>query len=583
MISRINLRRTRYVFLVVALSCIACTLTLYRRPAFPPKIQTDPAKKMRAENYFVKAREYEMLGLSGKALRCYEAAYALDPQSQTLRDLLVEKYLAAAQYSRALLLVKGDKRREELSDADRRACAGIYLRQGRIGAVTELLEGIKDKKPEEFHTLALVYESKGNIAKSASYYRGYLKKKPESFEVWLKTAGLFAALKRYNTAESLFVEMEQRFGQTPELLNGIGLIKLAKGDTALAINSFKMSAVLDTTFEEGIRNLARIYLQQGNWEQAIRYYEKLHGGSVSSNSFGKTLALLYYYSKKYAKAWSFISQLLDERRDDPELHFYGGLALAALDSSDRARAAFEKVLALNGDSADAWQQLCFLAIKEKDYDRAMSIADSFKNAKPQSADAWRMGGYVRNSRKEYGQAIPPLMKALELDSNDALAWFELGMSWERVKEKEKAALAFRRVLSLRPDDAPAANYLAYMWAEQGIKLDSARVLLDMALRRDSLNGAYLDSYAWIFYKMGSIDTAEIYIVKALDYIKDDPVVYSHYGDILVKKGDFAGALDAYNQGLGYALPDKATPEEVIDLKKKISDLEERLKNEGKKP
>jgi tetratricopeptide (TPR) repeat protein len=568
--------RTRFVILFAALSCIQCALTLYQRPSTPPPKPADPAKKSRAESYFVKAREYEMLGLGGKALRCYEAAYELDPQSLTIRDLLVEKYLAASQFSRALVLVKGNKTKEQLTDADRRACAGIYLRQGRIGAVTDMLEAIADKRPEEYHTLGLVFESKGNLAKSAQYFRGFLQKNPESPQMWLKTAGLYAAIKRYAAAESVYIEMERRFGQTPEILNGIGLVKLAKGDTALAVNSFKMASLLDSTYEEGNRNLARVYLQQSNWEEAIRCYEKLQTDATHS----RTLALLYFYSKKYSQAWAQISRILADSAGDPEMHFYGGLALAALDSTERARGEFQEVLKLHGDSSEAWQQLCFLALREKKFDRALSVAGAFKDAMPRLADAWRMNGYVCNAHKEYALAIGFLQKAIELDSSDALAWFELGTSLERTSAKNEAAAAFKRVLMLRPGYPPAANYLAYMWAEQGIKLDSARALLSMALKKDSLNGAYLDSYAWIFYKMGSLDTAYLYIVKALERINDDPVVYSHYGDILAKKGEFSGALAAYRKGLGLALPDKATAEEISDLKRKINELETTGKNPG---
>ena len=287
----------------------------------------------------------------------------------------------------------------------------------------------------------------------------------------------------------------------------------------------------------------------------------------------ETLAFLYYYSKKYGKAWSLISKLLADSGSDPELRFYGGLSLAALDSTTAARREFEMVLKFRGDSAEAWQQLCYVAIKEKNLDLALSTVDTFTASMPRSGDAWRMKGYVLNARKEYTRAAASLQKAIALDSGDAPAWFELGMSFERSNKKEDAAQAFKRVLTLRPGDPPAANYLAYMWADQGIKLDSARMLLSLALKKDSANGAYLDSYAWIFYKMGSIDTANMYIVKALGRITDDPVVYSHYADILVKMGDYSGALTAYRKGLACAIPEKATPEEIADLKKKISDME----------
>jgi tetratricopeptide (TPR) repeat protein len=444
-----------------------------------------------------------------------------------------------------------------------------------------MMENITEKRAEEYHTLGLIHESKGNLVKAVRYHREYLKKKPESLQAWLKAVRLYTTLKNFNAAESLFVEIERRFGQTPELLNSIGLAKLAKGDTSLAINSFKMASLTDTTFEEGAENLARIYLQQGNWEQALAYYERLGGGGASgSASQKKTLALLYYFSKNHAKAWSLLSQLISDNETDADLHYYGGLALVGLDSAELARAEFERAVALNRDFPDAWQQLCYGALRKKDFKSAVSIADSFKNAMPRASVAWRTSAYVFNAQKEFARAVPILRKALELDSGDAASWFELGTSLERMGEKEKAAAAFRKVLAIRPGDPPAANYLAYMWAEQGINLDSARLLLAMALRQDSLNGAYLDSYAWIYYKMGLIDTAHTYITKALERMKDDPVIFAHYGDILVKKGDIAGALAMYKQGLGLALPDKATPEEIADLKRKIGDLENPRKNKS---
>ncbi len=548
----------------------------------PDRVQSDAAdvgRKTRAENYFVKAREFEMLGLSKKALSCYESAYALDPRSKVLRDLLVEKYCAVSQYSKALLLIKSNTKPSDLSDEDKRACAGIYLRQGKIGLVTDMLEQIHDKRPEEYQTLGLVYESKGNLSKAIQWYTGLLRKKPESLQMWLKTAGLYSTLKRYSEAESLFIEMERRFGQSPEVFNGIGLIKLAKGDTALAINSFATALLIDSTFEEGNRNIAQIYIHRGKWEQALPYYEKLYAGSPAG-SYGKSLGMLYYYSKKYEKAVVLLSQLIADKDDDIEVRFYRGLSFAAIDSIQEARSEFEEVLRRHGDFTEAWQQLCFLSLKAKDYDRALSIADSFTAKMPRLATAWRMAGYIYNARKEYSQAIDVLKKALDLDSSDALAWFELGTCLERTKDREKAAMAFRRVLSINPGDPSAANYLAYMWAEQGINLDSARVLLKMALAQDSLNGAFLDSYAWIYYKMGLIDTAAIYIGKALGRLGDDPILYTHYGDIYAKKGDYAAALKAYKKGLQFAAPDKITPEEIVDLKSKINEIEKKVKNKG---
>jgi len=569
------------VMLVWFTGCVA--------PPFPvvrpvPKTSSEWSKKKRAEENFIKAREYEMIGYNHLALHFYESAFALDPNSVTLRDLLVEKYMVSSQYSQALLLIKGNKKNvAELSDADKRMLADIYLRLGRFGNVSELLEEIKDKRAEEYYTLGLIYESEGSTAKAAREYSGYIGKNPESLQMWLKTAGLYTKLKQYDEAESLFVRMERRFGQVPELFNGIGLMRLARQDTVQALNSFKMATFVDSSNDEALRTIAQIQIHRGQWAQAIAGYEKLYDGDSLNDGYGKTLALLYYYNKQYDKAGVLIHKLLAENIDDYEVHFYCGLVLAAQDSGDLARMEFEKSLVIaakdsvvRNNFTDAWQQLCYLALREKDLGRALETAKRFEKAMPQKAESWRMEGFVLNAKNEYDRAAVALKKAIALDSADALAWFELGSSLERMKKRDKAELAFKRVLALKPADPQAANYLGYMWAEAGIKLDSALTIIKMALLQDSLNGAYLDSYAWVFYKKGSIDSALVYIVKAIGTIGDDPVVFSHYGDILAKKGDMAGALAAYKKGLGLS-PEKASPEEIADLKDKIKFLE---KNSG---
>jgi tetratricopeptide (TPR) repeat protein len=146
----------------------------------------------------------------------------------------------------------------------------------------------------------------------------------------------------------------------------------------------------------------------------------------------------------------------------------------------------------------------------------------------------------------------------------------MGSVFERLGSYKKAAEAFRTVLRLNPEDDAAANYLGYMWAEQGINLDSAKVLLEFALKKEPQNGAYLDSYAWIFYKMGDFDNAAFYIKKALEYIKSDPIVFEHWGDILSKKAEYTMAIDAFEKSIDLGAENKSL------IKQKIKGLQDIL-------
>jgi tetratricopeptide (TPR) repeat protein len=264
-----------------------------------------------------------------------------------------------------------------------------------------------------------------------------------------------------------------------------------------------------------------------------------------------------------------IKRMLNGDVEDADLHYYLGLVFEAQDSVDNARMEFEKTLVLRPAFADAWLRLCSMDLRRKAFDAALSTAQRFTKASRSLAASWRTEGYVRNVRREYSLALPLLKKAVGLDSSDSFAWFELGSALERSGDLAAAAVAFRRVLAIRPGDPAAANYLGYMWADKGLRLDSAKKLIALALEGDSANGAYLDSYAWVFYKLGNADSAYVYILKAIEQINDDGTVYGHYGDILQKRGETASALDAYKKSLAID-PDS---EDAARIREKIRLLE----------
>jgi tetratricopeptide (TPR) repeat protein len=567
--------RTKVAEYTLACSCAAAILlTGCAAGNFPfvmpsRKISRDQLSRARAQEYFIKGRECDLSGVPQLALRCYETAYNLDRSSTTLKQMLVERYVLASRYTQAVLLIKGNKNERDLTDTDKTLLAGIYLHMGQFSHAADMLSSVENKQKDEWFTLGLVYESLGNLPKALTCYEAYLKKDPSSVDMTLKVGGLYVKLKRYNAAESLFVAAERHTEQNPRLFNAIGEVKLARGDTVLALDFFKMALVIDSSSMDAIRNSAQIFVQRGEYVKAVPFYEKMCSADSEMDATCRTLALLYYYAQKYEKAKTMLKSMLNEDVENSDLHYYLGLVFEAQDSLDNASMEFEKTLVLRPAFADAWLQLCFMDLRSKQLDIALSTAQRFTKAMPGIAASWRMEGYVHNVRKEFTVSLPLLKKALGIDSSDTFSWFEFGSALERTGDIARAATAFRRVLSLKPGDPAAANYLGYMWTDKGMQLDSAKKLISLALSRDSANGAYLDSYAWVFYKQGDIDSAYAYIRKSVALVPDDGIVYSHYGDILQKKGDLRAALDAYRKSLAV---DPAS-EEVESIRGKIRLLE----------
>ena len=75
------------------------------------------------------------------------------------------------------------------------------------------------------------------------------------------------------------------------------------------------------------------------------------------------------------------------------------------------------------------------------------------------------------------------------------------------------------------------NYLGFMLADRGQRLDYAGDLIKKALRFDPDNGAYLDSYAWVLFKKGKFREALKYQERAMKLSREDAVLFDHLGDI----------------------------------------------------
>jgi tetratricopeptide (TPR) repeat protein len=569
--------KKRLIFVALILSssiCFLCTpgkFPLVRPVADEP---TETLSKSKAQEYFVRARDYDRRGLNQSAERHYEMAFELDPSSDVLKEQLVRKYLENGKYAQALLVIKKDRANEELTKDEKRTVATIYLKMGEYTKAVELFESITDKTEEEVYSLGLLYESIGNFAKALENYTIFYSKNPDATQMGFKIGRLLLNEKRYSEAESLFLQMKEQSPQDPEVITDLGLAKLFNKDTVSGLLCFDSALAIDSLHEEALRSKAQVYINRNTYPEAVGCYEKLYQNSEYGEVYGRTLALLYYYNKQFDKAEALLNSFLANAIDDYELHYYLGLVYAGTEKNSEARIEFEKSLSLRLEFDDAWRELCYVAIREKNLNEAISVARRYTDIFANSPAAWRLMGYVCSLQKEFKGAADALRNAIKLDSANTQLWFELGSALERDGKINAAADAFQIVLKLRPGNPAASNYLGYMWAEKGINLDSSSSLLKTALHQDANNGAYLDSYAWILYQMGNVDSADVYIRMALERIDDDPVIYSHFGEILFKKGDHYGAVEALKRSVDLKCDN---PDQI---RSRIIEIEQLMKSDG---
>lgn len=136
--------------------------------------------------------------------------------------------------------------------------------------------------------------------------------------------------------------------------------------------------------------------------------------------------------------------------------------------------------------------------------------------------------------------------------------FARGAALERLGRADEAESTFRELLAAAPADADAANYLGYMLADQGNKLEEALQLIRVAVEAEPDNSAFLDSLGWVLFRLGDMAQAERWLRRALELGGNDGTVLAHLGEVLMARGepDEASSLLRQALDLGCEHPDR---------------------------
>ena len=181
-------------------------------------------------------------------------------------------------------------------------------------------------------------------------------------------------------------------------------------------------------------------------------------------------------------------------------------------------------------------------------DEAIGVLQEFVK-KQDRPDSYVALAQIYSESKRGGDAVKVLQDAQHKFPGNTTIGFELGAVLDKQKKFAESEAAFRQVLSKEPDNAPALNYVGYMLAERGERLNESVDLLKKALALEPGNGSFLDSLGWAYYKSDKLDLAKQNLERAADQLKANSVIQDHYGDVLFKLSRYDEAIAAWTRAL----------------------------------
>lgn len=455
-------------------------------------------------------------------------------------------------------------------------------------AIIEYQDALRyDDNPAIYYAIAKDYFTLGKTALATDMVREAIQRDPKNTtyrqllaEVYIRTAQFDSALAEYQTILSIdSTDVNSMFSvarltqQTHPLrslemykriveLNGPDwqvLLQMAQINTALhrfhdAAEVYKQMASLDPANLALQQNLADAYVRAGEYDTAMTIYQHLLEMNPGNADIRAALAELYVQKNDWNDARAQFDSVLTSDSLSADMMLRVAVAYFSQTQKDstlvpETRKQFENIL---NQYPDDWRPLFYLGIMDLIANRDSSATARFEQVTTRAswnADAWwYLGlGYSRLKRNE--DAVTALQHAVALNPKHVNALSALGSTYDSMKRYKESDSAYEAALKIDPHDALVLNNYAYSLAERGEQLQRALAMSKESLEKDSTNAAYLDTYGWIFFRLGKYEDACNYISKAVQSGEASPVVYEHLGDVYSKLNNIEKAKEYWQKAL----------------------------------
>lgn len=506
-------------------------------------------EREQSEALFVEGVKYVLLEDYTKGLENLLRAYALNPDNAAVNYKIAEANLLSGN----------------LRDATNYAEAATRL---------------DPKNAYYYLLLAQIQASQKQYDGATKTYATLIKQVPNSGSYLFNLADLYLAQNKLPEALTTLTEAEKEFGQVDEISfkkqqiylkqNKLDLA-IAEGEKLIRANPTESRYVLaqaemfasnnrladaarvaqqalrlDPESPQAHLILAEVYRQQSQPDQAAQQL-KLAFASPALD-IDDRVRILVGYVKQLPNPKETVNQLARDLAaatvktypKDAKAYAVAGDIQTLTDRKKEARDTYLKALRYDNSKFQIWQQVVLIDAELNQTDSLLTHTDRALELFPNQASLWFYNGVAHLLKKQPQKGVKALEYGRKLVVNNAelLGQFDaqLGDAYHEMKQYDKSDAAYEAALVSDPNNAQVLNNYSYFLSLRGEKLDKAKQMSGKVVKQFPDNDTYLDTYAWVLYKLKDYAGAKTALEKALLTTKDASVI-EHYGDVLFQLGE----------------------------------------------
>ena len=409
---------------------------------------------------------------------------------------------------------------------------------------------------------------------------------PDKIEFQYELANAYTAAGQYREAIGVFNKVEKTIGITEPVSLQKQKLWYAVGDSAKALKEMEQLAKANPEEQRYNAILANMNMERRNYSEALKYYTLIAQNNPDDEYIHVSLAEYYKKTGNAEKAYeelkmAFQNPKLDIRSKRQILGSFYTNEEFYKTQSEYAFDLAETLVQQDPDSASYSLFYGDILMRQKKYDRAANYLRTYLLRDSSQTEVWTALIQCDFATDNDSLMVSDARRANLIFPTEPIFYYMQGIGLQRMNRADEAIeilekgtkngfsneyleadfyqmLAdlhhqqgnnaesdayYEKVLRLMPDDIGAMNNYAYSLAGRGVNLDKAHKMSRTTIEKEPKNPYYLDTYAWVLFKMGNYKEAERYILLAIKYSEKDGNLtnYEHYAAILDAQGKTAEA------------------------------------------
>jgi tetratricopeptide (TPR) repeat protein len=497
---------------------------------------------------------YFKLNQPEKAIQSYEKYQSLASQSDKGYQEIARYYAGEGNDEKAIeFCLKGLEAQPDSAES-LWLLSQLYKKINKdkeaIPLIRKLLT-VTGNNPMIRRQLAASLLESNEFSEAADLLKELVKTNPQDMKIQIFLGRAQIGLRQFSEAIQTLKSVVKDDPNSPDAMEAQYFLAIAYERNSEFAEAAKLFSSLLTNSETGSdETKSNRFLFQ---EHLVYNYEELRETQKAINVYLDMLKVepkvtpnlvnAYRVDRQFDKALALGKPYFEKNPDDIRTALIYAKTLSDAGKNKEGAEILSKLLESNSTNADIYVHLSAIYLRDKRYSEAERVLRSAQDIK------------------------------LEDEADKDRLKLQLASVYEKQKNYDRAELLIKEVLKIKPDNAEALNYIGYMLADRGIRLDEAVRYVKEALAIEPRNGAFLDSLGWAFFKLNDLRNAEIYLLEAGAIIKDDPTIEEHLGDLYFKTGDFQKAQDFWKKSISIG----AEQEDIDKVRRKLDSLQEKLR------